>query len=125
MTQTGKFKIHPFIVNCATKHNFRNPQKDIQAIGRVHRIGQLNIVHIYRLVTAGSVEERILQRQQQKLYLDCCVTRGSTAVAQAIDDEQLDDNGNDACEQEMKEPIMKVSAVMEVLCLTSRLANGI
>jgi SWI/SNF-related matrix-associated actin-dependent regulator of chromatin subfamily A member 5 len=104
---------------------FRNPQKDIQAIGRVHRIGQLNIVHIYRLVTAGSVEERILQRQQQKLYLDCCVTRGSTAVAQAVDDEQLDDNGNDACEQEMKEPIMKVSAVMEVLCLTSRLANGI
>jgi hypothetical protein len=65
----------------------RNPQKDIQATGRVHRIGQTRVVHIYRLVTSGSVEERILQRQQQKLYLDSCVIRGSTAMAQAIDDE--------------------------------------
>jgi hypothetical protein len=69
-------------------------------------------------VTAGSVEERILQRQQQKLYLDCCVTRGSTALSQAIDDEQLADNYNHTCEQEMQEPVTKVSAVMEVFTWT-------
>jgi SWI/SNF-related matrix-associated actin-dependent regulator of chromatin subfamily A member 5 len=33
-----------------------NPQVDIQAMARVHRIGQTKVVHVYRLVTAGSVE---------------------------------------------------------------------
>ena len=49
------------------------------------------------------------------MYLDCCVTRGSTALAQAIDDEQLADDDDDACEQEIKEPVLKVSAIMETL----------
>ena len=31
-----------------------NPQADIQAMGRVHRIGQTKPVHIYRLVTSGT-----------------------------------------------------------------------
>lgn len=39
-----------------------NPQVDIQAMARVHRIGQTKPVHIYRLVSAGTVEERIVQR---------------------------------------------------------------
>jgi SNF2 family DNA or RNA helicase len=99
------------------KYFLRNSQKDVQAIGRVHRIGEQRTVLIYRLVTAGSVEERILQRQQQKLYLDCCVTRGSTALAQAIDAEQLVDDDNDASEPETKEPVLKFSAVMEVLLI--------
>jgi hypothetical protein len=91
----------------------RNPQKDIQAIGRVHRIGQTKVVHTYRLVTAGSVEERIMQRQQQKLYLDTCVIRGSTAIAQAIDDQELAQGEGNLLEEE--EPVIKPSAVMEVL----------
>ena len=91
----------------------RNPQKDIQAMGRVHRIGQTRVVHIYRFVTSGSVEERILQRQQQKLYLDSCVIRGSTAISQAIDDQELIEGDADAPEDE--EPVIKPSAVMEVL----------
>lgn len=36
-----------------------NPQSDIQAIGRVHRIGQTKTVHVYRLVSSGTVEERV------------------------------------------------------------------
>ena len=62
-----------------------NPQVDIQAMARVHRIGQKNVVHIYRLVSKGTVEERIVQRAQKKLLLDCCVNRGSTAQAQEAD----------------------------------------
>jgi SWI/SNF-related matrix-associated actin-dependent regulator of chromatin subfamily A member 5 len=42
-------------------------QVDIQAIARVHRIGQTKTVHTYRLVTSGSVEERIVQRAQKKV----------------------------------------------------------
>lgn len=48
-------------------------------MARVHRIGQTKPVHIYRLVTGSSVEERMLQRADAKLYLDQMVNRGSTA----------------------------------------------
>jgi SWI/SNF-related matrix-associated actin-dependent regulator of chromatin subfamily A member 5 len=62
-----------------------NPQVDIQAMARVHRIGQTKPVHVYRLVTKNSVEERIVQRAQNKLYLDGMVNRGSTAQAMQLD----------------------------------------
>lgn len=39
-------------------------------MARVHRIGQTKPVHVYRLVSSGSVEERIVQRAQKKLFLD-------------------------------------------------------
>ena len=55
-----------------------NPQQDLQAMARVHRIGQTKKVHVYRLVTGGSVEERILDRAEKKLYLDKMVNRDST-----------------------------------------------
>eukprot|EP00536_Pseudo-nitzschia_multiseries_P015086 jgi/Psemu1/216821/e_gw1.818.6.1 len=47
-----------------------NPQSDIQAMARVHRIGQKHKVHVYRLVTAGTVEERMLERAEKKLLLE-------------------------------------------------------
>ena len=45
-------------------------QVDLQAQDRAHRIGQTKPVHVYRLVTQGTVEERIVQRAQKKLFLD-------------------------------------------------------
>jgi SWI/SNF-related matrix-associated actin-dependent regulator of chromatin subfamily A member 5 len=56
-----------------------NPQADAQAMARVHRIGQTKPVHVYRLVTEHSVEERILARAEKKLYLDAIVARGAGA----------------------------------------------
>lgn len=38
-----------------------NPHNDIQALSRAHRIGQSNKVMIYRLVSRGTIEERIIQ----------------------------------------------------------------
>jgi SWI/SNF-related matrix-associated actin-dependent regulator of chromatin subfamily A member 5 len=46
-----------------------NPTWDLQAHDRVHRIGQTRPVTIYNLVTKGTVEERIIQRAQQKLAM--------------------------------------------------------
>jgi len=46
-----------------------NPQVDLQAMDRVHRIGQTKPVVVYRLVTHGTVEERIVQRARDKIYL--------------------------------------------------------
>jgi TATA-binding protein-associated factor len=38
-----------------------NPQKDIQAMDRAHRIGQKKVVNVYRLITRGTLEEKILR----------------------------------------------------------------
>eukprot|EP01090_Pellita_catalonica_P015190 TRINITY_DN4049_c0_g1_i1.p1 TRINITY_DN4049_c0_g1~~TRINITY_DN4049_c0_g1_i1.p1 ORF type:complete len:696 (-),score=185.24 TRINITY_DN4049_c0_g1_i1:45-2132(-) len=53
-----------------------NPQVDLQAQDRSHRIGQKRDVHVYRMVSEGTVEERIISRAEQKLYLDTAVTGG-------------------------------------------------
>lgn len=52
-----------------------NPQADLQAQDRAHRIGQKKEVNVYRLVTADSVEEKIIERAQQKLKLDAMVVQ--------------------------------------------------
>lgn len=46
-----------------------NPAAEDQAMGRAHRIGQQRPVTVYRLVTAGSVEERIVALHQDKREL--------------------------------------------------------
>ena len=47
-----------------------NPQNDLQAMARAHRIGQKKTVNIYRLVTKNSVEEDIIERAKKKMILD-------------------------------------------------------
>jgi superfamily II DNA or RNA helicase len=46
-----------------------NAAAENQAVDRVHRIGQKNSVFSYKLITRGSIEEKILQLQQNKLAL--------------------------------------------------------
>ena len=46
-----------------------NPAAEDQASGRAHRIGQQRPVTVYRLVTGGSVEERILELHRDKRSL--------------------------------------------------------
>lgn len=43
-----------------------NPTVDQQAMDRAHRLGQTKQVTVYRLITKGTIEERILQRAKQK-----------------------------------------------------------
>ena len=62
-----------------------NPQVDTQAMARVHRIGQKKPVHVYRLVTAGTVEERMQQRAEKKLFLEQMVSRGSTKQSESLE----------------------------------------
>ncbi|MEK7068918.1 MAG: DEAD/DEAH box helicase [Patescibacteria group bacterium] len=47
-----------------------NPSVERQAVDRTHRIGQTRTVHVYRLRTKGTIEEKIavLQERKQKLF---------------------------------------------------------
>ncbi len=47
-----------------------NPQADLQAMARAHRIGQVKPVSVYRLVSKETVEEEILERARNKLMLE-------------------------------------------------------
>ena len=44
-----------------------NPQKDLQAMDRAHRLGQRRAVNVYRLLMRGTLEERIMSLQKFKL----------------------------------------------------------
>lgn len=46
-----------------------NPSVENQAAGRVHRIGQTEEVNVYRLVIAGSIEERLLEVHAAKMQM--------------------------------------------------------
>lgn len=37
-----------------------NPMKDLQAMDRAHRLGQKKVVNVYRLITKGTLEEKIM-----------------------------------------------------------------
>lgn len=50
-----------------------NPQMDLQAQDRAHRIGQKKQVRVFRFITEGTVEERIVEKAEMKLRLDALV----------------------------------------------------
>ncbi|KAL3937227.1 MAG: hypothetical protein SGARI_002208, partial [Bacillariaceae sp.] len=52
-----------------------NPQADLQAQDRAHRIGQKRQVQVFRFVTEHTIEEKIVERAQQKLKLDAMVVQ--------------------------------------------------
>ncbi|KAF9445740.1 hypothetical protein P691DRAFT_709798 [Macrolepiota fuliginosa MF-IS2] len=69
-----------------------NPQADLQAMDRAHRIGQTKQVYVFRFITEGSVEERMLERAAQKLRLDQLVIqqgRAQQAAKAAANKEEL------------------------------------
>ncbi|KAG5684431.1 hypothetical protein PVAND_013665 [Polypedilum vanderplanki] len=47
-----------------------NPQMDIQAMDRAHRIGQKKQVRVFRFVTENTVDEKLVERAEVKLRLD-------------------------------------------------------
>lgn len=47
-----------------------NPQNDLQAMARAHRIGQKNTVNIYRLIAKDTIEEQIFERAKAKMVLE-------------------------------------------------------
>ncbi|MFX0537254.1 SNF2-related protein [Ornithinimicrobium sp. Y1847] len=46
-----------------------NPAAEAQAVDRTHRIGQTKPVHVYRLVSSGTIEEKVVALQERKRKL--------------------------------------------------------
>ncbi|XP_012973721.1 probable global transcription activator SNF2L1 isoform X8 [Mesocricetus auratus] len=59
-----------------------NPQVDLQAMDRAHRIGQKKPVRVFRLITDNTVEERIVERAEIKLRLDSIVIQQGRLIDQ-------------------------------------------
>ena len=51
-------------------HFLQNPQCDLQAQDRCHRIGQTRPVVIYRFVTANTIDQKIVERAAAKRKLE-------------------------------------------------------
>lgn len=62
-----------------------NPQNDVQATARAHRIGQQNEVMVYRLITSKTYESEMFERASKKLGLDQAIFMGG--VFQSTKDE--------------------------------------
>ena len=68
-----------------------NPAVEDQASDRAHRIGQKKVVTIYRLVAAGTIEEKILQLKQKKKDLVAAVLTEDSGGAKKLTREDIDD----------------------------------
>jgi chromodomain-helicase-DNA-binding protein 1 len=71
-----------------------NPQADLQAMARAHRIGQKKPVNIYRLVSKETVEEEVLERARNKLLLEyLTIQAGVTDDGAAAFKEEMNKKG--------------------------------
>ncbi|XJO76806.1 hypothetical protein BDV3_007283 [Batrachochytrium dendrobatidis] len=57
-----------------------NPQVDLQAEDRAHRIGQKKQVVIFRFITENAIEEKVIDRATQKLRLDQLVIQQGRVI---------------------------------------------
>ncbi|KAF8558525.1 hypothetical protein OG21DRAFT_1504270 [Imleria badia] len=62
-----------------------NPMKDLQAMDRAHRIGQKKVVNVYRLITKGTLEEKIMGLQRFKLNIAHSVVTQQNAGLSSMD----------------------------------------
>lgn len=68
-----------------------NPANDNQAMDRAYRIGQTRNVTVYRLISKGTIEEKILERQKQKQTLaDVVIGSDELGFKDLSKDELLD-----------------------------------
>uniref|UniRef100_A0A8C6J7Z0 DNA helicase n=1 Tax=Melopsittacus undulatus TaxID=13146 RepID=A0A8C6J7Z0_MELUD len=88
-----------------------NPQNDLQAQARAHRIGQKKQVNIYRLVTKGTVEEEIIERAKKKMVLDhLVIQRMDTTGRTVLDNTSGQSNSSNPFNKEELTAILKFGA---------------
>ena len=67
-----------------------NPAVEDQATDRAHRIGQENRVQVIKLITKGTIEEKIFQLQEQKKeMIDKVIQEGETLISKLSEEELM------------------------------------
>ena len=67
-----------------------NPAKEEQATARVHRMGQKNVVQLFRLITVGTLEEKIhniITRKQE--LASSVISEDEAGIIKQLDHRQL------------------------------------
>ncbi|XP_041362673.1 TATA-binding protein-associated factor 172-like isoform X2 [Gigantopelta aegis] len=100
-----------------------NPMKDLQAMDRAHRIGQKKVVNVYRLVTRGTLEEKIMGLQKFKLTIANTVITQDNSSLQSMGTDQLLDlftlddrrKGESAAPEPLSEANTKKDSIKTIL----------
>ncbi|KAF8976792.1 Chromodomain-helicase-DNA-binding protein 9 [Entomortierella lignicola] len=84
-----------------------NPQNDLQATARCHRIGQTKPVQIYRLVTRNTYEKEMFDRASIKLGLDKAVLQKMDVMPNADDLSDMPKPPSSLSKKEVEELLKK------------------
>lgn len=68
-----------------------NPTIDMQAIDRAHRLGQKNVLNVYRLITKNTLEEKIMGIQRFKTNLANAIVNIDNASIKNVEESRLPD----------------------------------
>lgn len=66
-----------------------NPAAETQAVDRAHRIGQRNPVVVYRYVSTGTIEEKVMELKERKSALFSSVMDGDEVLSGALDADDI------------------------------------
>lgn len=98
-----------------------NPMKDLQAMDRAHRIGQKKVVNVYRLITRGTLEEKIMGLQKFKLMTANTVISSENASMETMGTEQLldlfslDDKKKESPKSSKNQPVASGALTMKTV----------
>lgn len=87
-----------------------NPQNDLQAQARCHRIGQAKMVKIYRLVCRNTYEREMFDRASLKLGLDKAVLQSMNTNQNQVNSKSMDTSSNKQLSKKEVEDLLKRGA---------------
>ncbi|KAI8812919.1 SNF2 family N-terminal domain-containing protein, partial [Cladochytrium replicatum] len=89
-----------------------NPQADLQAMARAHRIGQKKAVNVYRLVSKDTIDEDIIERAKRKMVLEYAIIKQMDTSGRNVTEPKSKgkDNNPDKVDKEELTAILKFGA---------------